>query len=193
MVVPGFTTRNCLVPPGHTALTATPVRSKYRPSKTPSERFTLNTDFSGVALTVNGTVSSTWIATGTRPPSTVAVQRKRWNALTWLLGHDTELAGGLDGWTRNAFFTVLVTTLAFAAIVDAAKAGDANATTIAATAIPTANKRTRTMTRPYRTAFGAARQSSWPSTIDASAVRGVVGSRRPPRLALASSTATPGV
>jgi hypothetical protein len=49
------------------------------------------------------------------------------------------------------------------------------------------------MTRPYRTAFGAARQSSWPSTIDASAVRGVVGSRRPPRLALASSTATPGV
>src|ERR1700683_3392744 len=65
IVVPGLTTRNCFVPPGQTALTATPVRSKYRPSSAPSDRFTLNTDFCGVALTVNGTVSSTCTATGT--------------------------------------------------------------------------------------------------------------------------------
>ena len=100
-----------------------------------------------MALTVNGTVSSTCTATGTRPPSTMAVQLNFWNALTSRLGHDTELAGGLDGWTRNEFRIVFVTTRALAEIVVAAPAGAANTTTATVTTNPTPTRRRRIITK----------------------------------------------
>ena len=63
------------MPPGHTALDRdTRSDRSIGPPSTPSDRFTLNTDFCGVAFTVNGTVSSTMIATGTFAPIDGRVQ-----------------------------------------------------------------------------------------------------------------------